>query len=185
MSDDSGEDFGEWKDVEEDGDIQDQYDGLVESERGLKWDYRDAKWKNPTFMYSPMPRDFSGNVRGSTFQYRTILTFMTFFHLFWIPIVLENIFMEMNQYATIPFDDFGRTHGGMQWEPLTMLGLIAFMALSLHMGLERQSNYKTYWSCNTLFHCPMVSNIFTRQCFMALTRCLHAVFPHIMWRTWV
>ena len=36
LSDDFGEDFGKWKELEEAGDIQDEEDGTIESEIGLK-----------------------------------------------------------------------------------------------------------------------------------------------------
>ena len=75
--------------------------------------------------------------------------------------------------TTIALDDLRRTHGGPNWEQLIVASLRAFMALALYMGLKCQPNYKTYWSNNTLFYCPMVANIFTRERFMALWRLLH------------
>ena len=134
-------------------------------------------------MYSPMFGEFLGNVRGSTFNYGTIPIFMALFHLFWTLAIFDSIVTETNRYATTPLDDSGRIHGGPKWENLIVSGLRAFIALALYMEMKRQPNYKTYWSQDTLFHYPMVANIFTRDRFMALRRCLHVtnqdLYAHI------
>ena len=54
-----------------------------------------------------------------------------------------------------------------------MTRLKAFIAISILMGMRKQSNYKTYWMKDSLFHCHMIFNIFTRAQFMKLQRCLH------------
>jgi hypothetical protein len=42
------------------------------------------------------------------------------------------------------------------------------------MGMKKQPNYKTYWENEgTIFHCPIISNIMTRERFIQLRRCLY------------
>ena len=82
--------------VEEDGDTKDEEDGSIQRETSIKWDYRDAKWKNPNIMYSPMLGDFTGNARGSTFHYRTISTLMTLFQLLWTPTIACGISITLH-----------------------------------------------------------------------------------------
>ena len=47
------------------------------------------------------------------------------------------------------------------------------MAVAILMGMKKQPNYKTYWMKVSLFHCDMISNIFTKARLMELQRCLH------------
>ena len=47
-----------------DGDVEDVEDGFIEIQIGLKWNFCDAKWKNPNLFYSSMPIEFFGNARG-------------------------------------------------------------------------------------------------------------------------
>jgi hypothetical protein len=101
------------------------------------------------------------------------------FELFWTLAIMNAIVEETNRYATAPMDTNGNTLGGTQWEDLTVAGLKAFMALALYMGLKKQPNYKTYWMRDTLFHCPVISNIITRARFMELRRCLHITNPTV------
>ena len=120
-----------------------------------------------------MPSKFPNIATRSIFPYETIPTFMALFHLFWTPNFLQCILVETNRYARMTVGAEGRTHGGLHWKDVIMAALQAFIALALYMGLKRQPNYKTYWSCDTLFHYPMVGNIFTQARFMAIRRCLH------------
>jgi hypothetical protein len=61
---------------------------------------------------------------------------------------------------------------------LTIPGLKAFIAVLLYMGMKRQPNRKSYCQKEgSVFHCPIISNIMTRQWFEALTRYLHITNP--------
>jgi hypothetical protein len=61
---------------------------------------------------------------------------------------------------------------------LHLTGLKAFLAIHMYMGMKRQPNYKSYWGkVGTLFHCPIISNIMTRERFIQLRRCLHITNP--------
>jgi hypothetical protein len=84
---------------------------------------------------------------------------------------------ETNRYATEDLGG-GKTYGGVDWEPLTVPGLKAFIAVLLYMGMKRQPNRKSYWQKEgSVFHCPIISNIMTRERFQSLTRCLHIMNP--------
>jgi hypothetical protein len=49
-----------------------------------------------------------------------------------------------------------------------------FIEVLLYMGMKCQSNRKSYWQKEgSVFHCPIISNIVTREQFESLTRCLH------------
>ena len=86
---------------------------------------------------------------------------------------MSTIVEETNRYANAPLDEQGNTKKGPHWKNLTIYGLKAFMALALYMGLKVQPNLKTYWMRDSLFLCPIISNIFTRARFQGLRRCLH------------
>jgi hypothetical protein len=56
--------------------------------------------------------------------------------------------------------------------------LRAFLATHIYMGMKRQLNIKSYWNKEgSFFHCPIISNIMTRDRFMELRRCLHITNP--------
>jgi hypothetical protein len=103
--------------------------------------------------------------------------YLTFFEFFWTPTIINSIVRESNRYATTPIPSLEIHVGRPQWKELTVAGLKAFLAFALYMNLKRQPNYKTYWMWDTLFYCPMISNIYTRACFMDLQRCLHITNP--------
>jgi hypothetical protein len=64
--------------------------------------------------------------------------------------------------------------GGPKWETLTVFGLKVFMAIHMYMDMKKQPNYKSYWEKEgTIFHCPIISNIMTKERFIQLHRCLH------------
>jgi hypothetical protein len=48
----------------------------------------------------------------------------------------------------------------------------------MYMKMKRQPNYKSYWEKeDSIFYCPIVSNIMTRKQFVELHRCLHITNP--------
>jgi hypothetical protein len=68
----------------------------------------------------------------------------------------------------------GNTPGGPMWRLFTAAGLKAFFAISIFMELKKQPNVKTYWQRKgSFFHCPMISQIFTRDGHQQITKCLH------------
>jgi hypothetical protein len=70
--------------------------------------------------------------------------------------------------------------GGAKWETLSIVGLKAFLAIHMYMGMKKQTNHKFYWEkAGTFFHCPIISKIMSRECFIQLRRCLHITNPGI------
>ena len=70
--------------------------------------------------------------------------------------------METNRYATKRIDAKGNTQGGPKWKNLTM----AFLAIHMYMGMKKQPYYKLYQEkVGNIFHCPIISNIMTREQF--------------------
>jgi hypothetical protein len=97
---------------------------------------------------------------------------------------LQRIVTESNRYATHPLDAMGNTMGGRNWVHMTVAELKAFLAIHMYMGMKRQPNVQSYWEKEgSLFHCPIISNIMSRDRFRALRRCLHitdpALYAHI------
>jgi hypothetical protein len=105
-------------------------------------------------------------------------TILQLFELFWPLVLMQNIVIETNSYAMERLDAHGNTRGGEKWENLIVAGLKAFLAIHMYMGMKRQPNYKTYWEkAGTFFHCPIISNIMTRERFIQLRRCLYLTNP--------
>jgi hypothetical protein len=105
-------------------------------------------------------------------------TILHLFELFWPLNLMRKIVIETNYYATERIDAVGNTRGGVKWENLTMVGLKAFLAIHMYIGTKRKPNYKSYWKKEgNVFHCPIISNIMTWECFMDLQRCLYITNP--------
>jgi hypothetical protein len=93
------------------------------------------------------------------FFWNTVPTMLQLFEIFWPYNILRDIVVETNRYA---MEDLGggKTYGGVDWEPLTIPSLKAFIAVLLYMGMKRQPNRKSYWQKEgSVFHCPVISNI--------------------------
>jgi hypothetical protein len=76
-------------------------------------------------------------------------------------------------------DGDGNSPGSRRWRRLSIAGLKAFFAISMFMGLKKQPNIKTYWKREGgFFHCPVISRIFSRNCFQQITKCLHITNPN-------
>jgi hypothetical protein len=102
---------------------------------------------------------------------------LQFFVIYWPYNILRDIVIETNRYATEDLGD-GKTYGGVDWEPLTVPGLKAFIVVLLYMGMKHQPNCKSYWQKEgSVFHCLVISNIMTGQRFEALTECLYFTNP--------
>jgi hypothetical protein len=92
--------------------------------------------------------------------------------------MLEKIVVESNRYATHPLDARRKTMGGRNWVHLTIAELKAFLAIHMYMGMKRQPNIQSYWEKEgSIFHCPIISNIMSRDRFRTLWRCLHITNP--------
>lgn len=133
--------------IESDGEGENA--GSIDEEIGLKWEYRDETWRDPNFVYSPMPSPFNGPRMGPSRHFRTLPSYFTLFSLFWTPTILNAIVNESNRYAN-SLDELGHMRGGPRWTNLTVTDLQAYMACAIYMGLKGQPNYYTYWSRNPL-----------------------------------
>jgi hypothetical protein len=69
---------------------------------------------------------------------------------------------------------------GPKWKNLKIVGLKAFLAIHMYMGMRRQPNMKSDWEReDSFFHCPTISNIMTGERFKELVRFLHITNPEI------
>jgi hypothetical protein len=84
---------------------------------------------------------------------------------------------ETNRYAT-SYTSEGVIPRGDNWVLLTEVEFKAWLAIWLYMGMKRQPNMKSYWMKEgSVFHCPIISKLMTRDRFMALTTCFHIANP--------
>jgi hypothetical protein len=151
---------------------EDDEEGYVGDQNDIRNMYWDATWKKERFSFTPPPREITG-CGGPREDYHRMPTFLMLFRLFWPDSVLRKIVTETNRYATTEDED-GVKPGGPRWKPFTIQELKAFFAISMLIGLRKQPNVKTYWQRQgSFFHCPVISQIFTRARFQALTKCLH------------
>ena len=138
--------------------------------------YHDSTWSQKFNTYNPGPQDFVSSSRCSI-QWPYFPSFIVLFQLFWPRSILQRIVDETNRYATVVNND-GGTFGGCNWEPITLLELMVFIAIILYMGMKCQPNLKSYWYMRgSIFHCEKISNLMTRARFMLLTKCLHVTNP--------
>jgi hypothetical protein len=115
---------------------------------------------------------------GVKHAYRDETWSQDFFELFWPFTMLRKIVFETNRYATHSLDALGNTMGGAKWVSTSVAELKAFLAIHMYMGMKRQPNIKTYWEkVGSLFHCPIISSIMSRDRFIRLRRCLHITNP--------
>ena len=95
MVDNLGDEFLEFEDIDSDGDVEDPKNGFFETKTYLKWDYYVMKsGKIPTFCTFQCLQSSPRNVRGPTFIFNNISTFMTLFHFFWTSTILNAIVVE-------------------------------------------------------------------------------------------
>jgi hypothetical protein len=127
-------------------------DASTVDETSLKYLFRDSTWKDDHVTHDPEPREFT-RARGNNFFWNTIPTMLHLFKIFWLYNILRDIVIETNRYATEDLGG-GKTYGGVDWEPLTIPGLKAFIAVLLYIGMKRQPNRKSYWQKEgSVFHC--------------------------------
>ena len=117
-------------DYDEEEEVHDDESEILENQTGTRWDFREGTWKNPNFMFDPMPRPISGLGKGPKFLYNTLSTFLTLFELFWSIVILNAIVNETNKYATV-VDPLGRTKGAQDWEQLIVGGFEGFYDIGI------------------------------------------------------
>jgi hypothetical protein len=61
----------------------------------------------------------------------------------WTVVILMNIVAEANQYATM-VDREGRLPSRAYWKDITVAKLKDFLAITLYIGMKKQSNVKSY-----------------------------------------
>jgi hypothetical protein len=99
---------------------------------------------------------------------KRILSFVTLFEMSWTVVILMNIVAEANQYATM-VDREGRLPSRAYWKDITVAKLKDFLAITLYIGMKKQSNVKSYWMRPPTMmeenhgrrHCIMMDNYFT------------------------
>jgi hypothetical protein len=102
----------------------------------VRRDYENASWSQEFFTYEPKPRKFIG-ARGPHTFFALFPTILQLFHLFWPCTLLWKIVIESNHYATKPIDAQGNCMGGPKWKNLTIVGLKAYLAIHMYMGMRR------------------------------------------------
>ena len=114
-------------------------DGDVDNPLSIKHLYRSSIWEKSHIKYYSKPKEFSNSSQPRG-DFPRFSMFLKLFKLF-LPDgpVLLRIVRETNWYATTP-DEHGIFLGGATWEPLTVVGLKAFLACTMLIGLKRQPN---------------------------------------------
>jgi hypothetical protein len=165
-------------DISDSDSSEEEMEGGVENINGVRHMYRDETWTKQKIAFDPPPMEFIGvgGPRGTIFH--RMPTFMMLFQLFWPDTLLRKICTETNRYATT-IDGEGNLPSGTRWRRLSVAGLEAFIAISILIRLKRQLNKKTYWNRkDSFFHCSIISSIFSRDRFQAITKCLHLTNPN-------
>jgi hypothetical protein len=93
--------------------------------------------------YDLEPMDFIG-MHSNNFFWNTFPTMLQLFEIFWPHNILRDIVIKTNCYATEDLRG-GKTYGGVDWEPLPVTGLKAFIVVLLYMSMKCQPNHKSYW----------------------------------------
>jgi hypothetical protein len=132
-------------DISDSDSSKEEMEGGVENINGVRHIYRDETWTKQKFAFDPPSMEFTGvgGPRGTIFH--RMPTFMMLFRLFWLNTLLWRICIETNRYATT-VDGEGNLPSGTRWRHLLVVGLKAFIAISILIGLKRQPNKKTYWN---------------------------------------
>lgn len=65
---------------------------------------------------------------------------------------------------------------GDSWYPLDVQELKEFLPISVYMGVKKNPGVKSHWAhSEPLLWCYVISNVMTRDRFLAISRCLHIV----------
>jgi hypothetical protein len=158
---------GEYKTEEEQEEDRDP-----ENPTSVRHLYQNSTWLHESFTFSPPRKEFAGSTGPSRVEFR-MPTILSLFRLFWPDSRLCKIVTKTNRYAMTP-DHEGKLPGKGRWKYLSIQGLKVFFVISFYVGLKKQPNMKTYWQRRgSFFHCPVISQIFTRDRFQAITKYLH------------
>ena len=142
----------------------------------IKNRYHDSTWGNLNSTYAPERIVFQ-EVAGPSRRWGRMPSFATIFEMFWPLTMLRGIVNETNRYARAP-DRNGKLPGRMNWKLLTVQEFKVFLAITLYMGMKRQPNVQSYWySFPSIFHCPVISKLLSKNQYELLTKCFHLRDP--------
>ena len=96
--------------------------------------YRNETWTQEHSSYGPILEQFYG-VAGTTNHFHVFPSIIQLWDLFWPLQLLVKIMRETNRYAATVIHGLGNTMGGQKWKALTVVGLKAFLAIYIYMGL--------------------------------------------------
>jgi hypothetical protein len=114
---------------------------------------------------------FRGPEPGCTHPYGQLPSLVGLFENFWSPTLLRRIVRETYRYASevISEKDMS-TRGDLDWSPLGVMEFWAYIAIFLLMGLKKLPSRRMYWSREEpLYHCPLISQLMTRDRFELIT----------------
>ena len=123
----------------EDGDSENLADD-EDSQRTRDWNYRIPKRNLRVF------NDKSNISHKSDFKFRPIDAFKMLF----TQQLFELIWEQTNVY--------GQQKHGTKWIPVTISEIISWIGLNILMGYHKLPSYRDYWSSNSNFNVPIVSN---------------------------
>jgi hypothetical protein len=143
----------------------------------IRFAYRPSTWSKTHSSYDPIPIPFSGQSPGLTREYNEIPSYVQFFKKIWTFNMLRDICVETNRYAG-SLDENGVPRGRIGWYLVIVKELKVFMATNLYVGMKKLPNVKAYWTnSKEIFYCHVITGLFTRESFMALTQCLYITNP--------
>jgi hypothetical protein len=135
--------------------VKDDEDNENSDCNGIKHMFRDETWSQTNFTYDPPCMPFLGRQDNAKF------------------------FQNAKYVRHVKSD--GTIEGGPKWTDIIMACLKAFIVVHIYMGMKRQPNIKAYWQREgSIFHCPIISNIMTRERFCEIRSCLHITSPATM-----
>ena len=97
-------------------------------------------------------------------------TCLSYFMLFFTKLMLEVIVNETNRYHDQCTVD---NTPAEPWTPLTLEELMAFLGVTMAMGIVRLPEVSDYWAKSGILHLPWFCSIFKRKRFQQISRNLH------------
>jgi hypothetical protein len=98
------------------------------------------------------------------------------FKRFYTNKTLEKICEETNRYSSIWDAKWGWTKGGPNWWSLEVDELLAFLGITIFMGIKVLPSHRDYWKRSEPFlYCPIISQVMSRGRFESIGRYLHVV----------
>jgi len=97
------------------------------------------------------------------------------FELFITPEVLESIVLYTNQSAAqYLLKHLANQESHMkQWEPVTRIELKAYLAITLHLGINSCPELPIYWSRDESFRIPGITRVMPRDRFFAIQQFIY------------